>query len=186
MIYREKFKNYVNSFLVFKPDGKGEDFQIVCKGEVFGFNKSILCNISPVFERMLTNPNFKEYKEGYTEVKDTSPKTIKALKNILSLDYIEKEDLSVELLILADKYQINPLYKLCQEHLCTAISKENLFDVIKAATLTKDQEMMDKCAEFIRINLGTFDMEENPDWEDFCKENPECGFKILKLMMSKK
>ena len=71
-------------------------------------------------------------------------------------------------------------------NLRTAISKENLFDVIKAATLTKDEEMMAKCAEFIRINHGTFNMEENPDWEDFCKENPECGFKILKLMMSKK
>ena len=71
-------------------------------------------------------------------------------------------------------------------NLRTGISKENLFDVIKAATLTKDEEMMAKCAEFIRINHGTFNMEENPDWEDFFKENPECGSKILKLMMSKK
>ena len=71
-------------------------------------------------------------------------------------------------------------------NLHTGISKENLFDVIKAATLTKDEEMMAKCAEFIRINHGTFNMEENPDWEDFFKENPECGSKILKLMMFKK
>ena len=71
-------------------------------------------------------------------------------------------------------------------NLHTGISKENLFDVIKAATLTKDEEMMAKCAEFIAMNRGTFDMEENPDWEDFFKENPECGSKILKLMMSKK
>ena len=71
-------------------------------------------------------------------------------------------------------------------NLRTGISKENLFDVIKAATLTKDEEMMAKCAEFIAMNRGTFDMEENPDWEDFFKENPECGSKILKLMMFKK
>lgn len=71
-------------------------------------------------------------------------------------------------------------------NLRTGISKENLFDVIKAATLTKDEEMMAKCAEFIAMNHGTFNMEENPDWEDFFKENPECGSKILKLMMFKK
>ena len=71
-------------------------------------------------------------------------------------------------------------------NLHTGISKENLFDVIKAATLTKDEEMMAKCAEFIAMNHGTFNMEENPDWEDFFKENPECGSKILKLMMFKK
>ena len=77
VIYKEKFKNYVNSHLVFKPDGNGEDFQIVCRGEVYGFNKSILCNISPVFERMLTNPNFKQSQECLTEIKDTNPEIIK-------------------------------------------------------------------------------------------------------------
>ena len=187
MIYREKFKSHVNSFLVFKPDGKGEDFQIVCQGKKYGFNKSNLSNISPVFERMLTNPNFKEYKDDFTEIKNTNPKTIEAFKNIMSLDYcIEKEELSVELLTFADKYQIHPLYKLCQEHLCTAISKENLFDVIKAAHYIKDEELMAKSAEFIAGNHGTFDIKENPEWKEFCKKNPECGFEILNLMMSKK
>lgn len=114
VILRGKFKNYVNSLFVFKPDGNGEDFQIVCQGKKFGFDKSILCKISPVFERMLMNPGFPEYKNGCTEIKNTNPKTIEAFKNILSLDRIEKEELSVELLVFADQYQIEPLYKLCQ------------------------------------------------------------------------
>ena len=129
---------------------------------------------------------FKEYNDGLTEIKDTSPETIKALQNILSLDYIEKEELSVELLILADKYEIHPLYKLCQEYLCTAISKENLFDVIKAATFINDEELMSKSAEFIQMNPGSLDIEDNPQWDDFCEENPKCANKILKLMMFKK
>ena len=105
LICKEKFKNYVNSFQVFKPDGKGEDVQIVCQGEVYGFNKSILCNISPVFERMLTNPNHKEYKNGLVEITDTTPQTVKAFKNILTrLDYIETENFSIELLMLVSFY----------------------------------------------------------------------------------
>ena len=76
--------------------------------------------------------------------------------------------------------------KLCQEYLCTAISKENLFDIIKAANLTKDEELMTKAVEFIGTNRGTFNIEDNPEWEDFCKENPECMAKIVKLMMFKK
>ena len=40
-------------------------------------------------------------KNGYTEIKNTNPKTIEAFKNILSLDRIEKEELSVELLLFA-------------------------------------------------------------------------------------
>ena len=182
VIFKEKFKNYVNFFLVLKPDENGEDFQIVCQEKKFGFNKSILCKISPVFERMLTNPGFPEYKNGCTEIKNTNPKTIEAFKNILSLDRIEKEELSVELLVFADQYQIEPLYKLCQEYLCTAISEENLFDVIKAANFI-DEELMSKAAEFI-MKSDSFDIQDNPKWDEFCKDNPECGNKILKLVVA--
>ena len=187
MIYKDKFKNYVNSHLVFKPDGKEEDFQIVCQGEVYGFNRSILCNISPVFERMLTNPGFKQGKDGLIEIKDTTPEAIKAFRNILTLDYIEKEDLSIELFMFAHLYDIAPLFKLCQDYLCTAISKENLFDIIKAAHLAKDDELMSKAAEFIKgIDPETFNIEDNPEWDTFCDGNPECTKKILQLMMFKK
>ena len=186
MIYKEKFKNYVNSHLIFKPDGKEEDFQIVCQGEVYGFNRSILCNISPVFERMLTNPGFKQGKDGLIEIKDTTPEAIKAFRNILTLDYIEKEDLSIELFMFAHLYDIAPLFKLCQDYLCTAISKENLFDIIKAAHFAKDDELMSKAAEFIKgIDPETFNIEDNPEWDTFCDENPECTKKILKICLRK-
>ena len=49
---------------------------------------------------MLTNPTYKEYQEGLVEITDTTPQTIKAFKNILMLDYIEKENLSIELFML--------------------------------------------------------------------------------------
>ena len=189
IIYKEKFKNYVNSHLVFKPDGKEEDFQIVCQGEEYSFNRSILCNISPVFERMLTNPGFKQGKDGLIEIKDTTPEAIKAFRNILTLDYncIEEEDLSIELFVFAHPYDIAPLFKLCQDYLCTAISKENLFDIIKAAHLAKDDELMSKAAEFIKgIDPETFNIEDNPEWDTFCDGNPECTKKILQLMMFKK
>ena len=189
LICKQKFLNYVNTclvFNVFKEDGTvaKKDFKIVCRGgEQFGFNRSILCKISPVFERMLANTSLKEHKNGRVEINDTTPKTIKAFSNILSLNYIQTEELTFEMLLFADKYEIHPLYNLCQDHLCTAITKENVFDVIKAANYTKDEKLIGKSAEFMRANLGAFDMEENPEWTKFCKENPECGNKILNLMI---
>ena len=182
MILKEKFKNYITSCLVFKPDGKGEDFTIACQGKEFGFNKSILCNVSPAFEAMLTNTCLKENQEGRVDLTDTTPKTIQGLKNILMEDYIKEEDLTVELLILADKYRIEPLYKICQEYL--KITKETILDVVKTADLISDEELMSKSVEFIEKNCGTF--EENLAWDKFCEENPKCSNKILKLLMNKK
>ena len=146
------------------------------------FSKSILCNISPAFEAMLTNPCLKENQEGRVDLTDTTPKTIQGLKNILMEDYIKEEDLTVELLILADKYRIEPLYKICQEYL--KITKETILDVVKTADLISDEELMSKSVEFIEKNCGTF--EENPAWDKFCEENPKCSNKILKLLMNKK
>ena len=177
IISKEKFRNYF-----FQPDGKGEDVEIICRGEVHVFNKSILCTISPVFQRMLTNPMTEEYQKGRVEMVDESPQTVKAFKNILTLDSIEKEDFSIELYMFAHKFEIGPLEKLCQENLCTTITKENLLDIIEAADLTKDKELMSQAAKFITTNHGTLNMEDNPEWNDFCKKNPE----IMNLMMFKK
>ena len=66
-------------------------------------------------------------------------------------------------------------------NLRTAISKENLFDVIKAANFI-DEELMSKAAEFI-MKSDSFDIQDNPKWDEFCKDNPECGNKILKLVV---
>ena len=160
LIYKQKFLRYVN-----KEVSEVDDFQIVCQGgEEFGFNRSILCKISPVFERMLAHTSLKEYKNGRVEIVDTTPKTIKAFKNILSLNYIQMEELTSEMLLFADKYEICPLYKLCQDHLCTAITKENVFDVIKSANYTQDEKLNRKCSEFMQANLGAFDIGGDPEW----------------------
>ena len=42
------------------------------------------------------------------------------------------------------------MYKLCKDYFCSAISNENLFDIIKAANDTKNEELMSKSAEFIQ------------------------------------
>ena len=170
LICKQKFLNYVNTclvFNVFKEDGTvaKKDFKIVCRGgEEFGFNRSILCKISPVFERMLAHTSLKEYKNGRVEIIDTTPKTIKAFKNMLSLNYIQMEELTSEMLLFADKYEICFLYQLCQDHLCTAITKENVFDVIRSANYTHDEKLNRKCSEFMQANLGAFDIGGDPEW----------------------
>ena len=160
LIHKQKFQHFVK-----KAVGEVDDFQIVCQGgEEFGFNSSILCKISPVFERMLAHSSLKEYKNGRVEIIDTTPKTIKAFKNILSLNYIQMEELTSEMLLFADKYEICFLYQLCQDHLCTAITKENVFDVIKSAYYTNDEKLNRKCSEFMQANLGAFDIGGDPEW----------------------
>ena len=74
------------------------------------------------------------------------------------------EELTSKMLLFADKYEICFLYKLCQDHLCTAITKENVFDVIRTANYTNDEKLNRKCSEFMQANLGAFDIGGDPEW----------------------
>ena len=94
-----------------------EDAEIHCKNEGIKFNKTMLMKVSDVFENMLTNPNFKESQNGIIliendEISSTSPKTIKTFKDILYQKIVDNDDLDVDLMLFADRYNITPIVKI--------------------------------------------------------------------------
>ena len=69
------------------------------------------------FENMLTNPNFKESQNGIIliendEISSTYPKTIKTFKDILYQKIVDNDDLDVDLMLFADRYNITPIVKI--------------------------------------------------------------------------
>ena len=95
-----------------------EDIQLVCDDDKkISFNKELLCKISDVFKTMFENPMTSESKSNSVQLKKISLDTIKAFKNIMTTDdVINSKDLSVELLVFADRYNIQPLVRICQQN----------------------------------------------------------------------
>ena len=51
------------------------------------------------------------------------------------------------------------------------------------ADLENDNKLFKKISDFVAFNLQTFN--EIPGWRQFIQNNPQCGSKILNLMMFK-
>ena len=173
-----------------KLNSEAEDFNIICQDQYFGFNRFYLSMISPVFEKMQS----ERWKKGgdtennviSVEEKDFPPETIQSFKNIIyNKNNIEENDLTPQLLMFCDKYDIQPLFKICHSHLLETFTKENLLERIKVCHFLNDGEkLLKEAAKFVKKNLGNF--QANPEMEEFMKSNPECWTKIMRLMMFEK
>ena len=84
------------------------DFTISCQDRSFQFSKSKLCFVSDVFQKMIETPSTEEAKSGMVEIPDFSPEVIEAFERVMFQpgESLDENDLSVDLLMFANKYCI--------------------------------------------------------------------------------
>ena len=137
-LLRAKFNTSLN-FNPIKPIQNTKDFQIICQQphvfgpgwsfggkapkKVFEFSKSVLIKTSPVFQTMLDRPEYMEAHKSLVKMTDTTPEVLEAFHNVLFGTSIEEEMFSVGLLRFAHKYEMDALYKMCQDFLCKQLDK---------------------------------------------------------------
>merc|ERR1712038_305006 len=159
-----------------KLSKKEEDFTISCQDQLFHFNRMYLSTISPVFERMQKEPLGNEHnfvKIDHPEKFWCQPETIQSFKNVIYNDSVDEEDLTPQLLMFSDYYDIKPIFQLCYNHIIDTFSKENYLERIKICYLLEDKQvLLTKAATFIKENFGK--LEKSPEVMEFMKNNPEC------------
>ena len=64
-----------------------------------------------------------------------------------------------------------------------SVSKENFMDIVKAADVINDKELLQAAADFAALNIGTFN--KDPEIKEFIKSNPECFANVWEMMMFK-
>ena len=92
---------------------KYTDFILVSDtGKEFPCNKTVLALQSKVFERNFEMKESKEVQEGQMKIPDISDKTLEILVTFMYTQKINDEDVSIDLLVLADQYDIETLRKI--------------------------------------------------------------------------
>ena len=158
-----------------------KNFTIICQGEIFQFNKILLCLMSEVFGRMIQGSNSKEAVENSVEIEDFSPDTIRAFQNIVLETVPSKNDeLTPELLLFAQKYLMKPLVMKSKEHLIKTLSIKNIFEVIKVAYLIDDEDIFKTASGFFSKNKKEF--QDDKELDAFQKSNPMCMIKVFNYM----
>ena len=127
-----------------------KNFVIKCDGQEFHFNKTLLCMVSDVFRRMIQGNLGTESQNGFVEIVDFSPDTIKALQRIVFENKeLDVQDPMIELMMFADKYFIIPLKQKCIKGLVSNLSNDNIYEVIKIAAHIQDDDLIKTCAKFL-------------------------------------
>ena len=157
--------------------GKNDKFIVAVSEQQFEFDKATLCMLSPVFKRMIENPETKESKNNKVEINDFSSETIKTFQALLNGgESLKTEKITGELLMFADKYDISSLRTFCEDHF--VITKENTLGFTKAGYLINNEKILKAVAKFFRENKLTLD----EGWKEFQKNHPEGLMRIMNLL----
>ncbi len=146
------------------------DFTLAIGGKEFKVHKVVLAAQSPVFRRMFET-DMKEKQEGRSAIEDMSTDVAEEL---LTFMYTGKapnvEEMTEELLQLADKYEMDHLKTLCEKALFNNLEVENAVTTLMLADLHGADQLKSVCIGFIEDNISDFEQMEG--WNQL-KSNPQ-------------
>lgn len=147
-------KNATNCCLGYESlfeNPKFSDFTIIsCRGTKFNVHRGILSARSDVFEKMLSS-DMKEKNEDMVIIDDIQEKALfEFLRYIYSGKVRSIDDIVLDLLHAAIKYNVLPLREICLRTMSFNLSSETVFDVLLAADLYDEKGLKKYCLDFIK------------------------------------
>lgn len=140
-----------SDYKVILNSGVLSDFEFKLKNnESLKAHKVVLCARSPVFYKMFTT-YMQDAKKSSIDLPDINSNTIKEFLRFIYCNEVQNlETVALELLFIAEKYQVEPLKQLCARHIETKLSEQNVLDVIVIADrMTNSKQLLRKCVSLI-------------------------------------
>ncbi len=146
----------------------------------FDFSSSVLFIFrSDVFKAMFVSEYAIENTMNTVEVNDFEPGTLRDFLDFLYSDKLEDPaSFSVDLLLLADKYNVEGLRKSCEKALIKSIDNSNALRFLSTVSRIQAPLLVERTANYIFKNLDN--LEGTSDWGKLVKSNPEALALIFK------
>ena len=178
-----QLENLVNFAEFLYGEKEFADVKIVCDGKPFHCHKVVLSR-SDVFKTMFKNKSLIEKQtEGVMKVDETDVNS-DTMEQFLHYLYFQKvEDnkmINVDLMIVADKYNVKELLEFCTKYLESNLSDENALEVLVKAELVNQKNLIDAASKFIYKNIGR--VNKTSAWEEMSKKNPALIVKLFSQM----
>ena len=138
-------------------------------------HRAILKARSPVFAAMFQH-DMKENKTNETEIKDVTPAAFKALLRFIYTGQCEVGNFAQELLIAANKYDIQDLKQICAEELCRKLTAGNVVRLLILSDLHKVNVLKEGAIRFINKNAQA--VMKTPTWSEIRKSHPNMIYEL--------
>ena len=153
------------------------DVQVHCKDQVYDCHQLILSARSPVFRAMF-QAEMEEKQTRKVEIQDFNPPTMSAL---LTFIYTGKtptlEEHAEDLLMAAEKYQIDQLKSLCVKKLCSNIEVKNCLNYLVIGDLYRAGNLKKASLKYITRNKGS--VFKSKDWVECLKDHPTIMAEVI-------
>ena len=164
---------------------KFSDFKIICDDQTFDCHKHMLANKSDVFDEMFSE-NWLESKSGSIKMEHFDSQTVKQMLHYIYTNQIQisKDDDLIELILIADKYNIRGLFNARQLEMSKQMNVKNVADFTEVASRVGATRLRKVAIDFAtgkgRSATGT------ARWREMVEANPEVSEEISSREASKK
>ena len=145
--------HFHNAFENLFTSGKSSDISFAIGDQTVPAHKAILIARVPYFDKMLAS-GMKEAETGRVKLDENTD--VAAFKAVIKYIYggqlpTTLDEDAVQILPLADKYDLKRLKEACFYHMEKGLSKENVADTLVLADLYRGEELKKKCLSSLRL-----------------------------------
>jgi hypothetical protein len=153
------------------------DIDVVAGDRVFHCHKLILASRSDVFAAMFSHGNVKECQEGKVVLDEDSNVAELFLKFLYSdqIDGSLDEDNAVQMLMMADRYNVTKMKKTCSTFLAKKITVENVASILITGRRGNCSKLENIACSFIAKNVAS--VKKTEAWKKMVEDHHE--FSIL-------
>lgn len=169
-LYRKKFtlKNYGSLY------EKNElcDVTFVTTGGELRAHTVILAIASPYFLAMFRHKNLKESTERVVDLTNDTDVTVEVFRGFLDYVYGLKsveslKNIVMELLVLADKYDIQELKKACEQYLCDDLDEDNVSKLLYFSHKYSCEHLLKQALDLAKEDIDI--IKESSEFDDIYK-----------------
>ena len=147
-------------------DSVFSDFTISCGSEKFQCHKVVLANRSDVFARLLTSKDWTENKKNLFQINDHDPAVVKQMLEFVYSNRIpDGTECSVELLVIADQFNLQGLIQLCESEISKKVTCQSVTDILRGIHKVADaKHLKDYATDFMANNITS--IVKTSDWKE--------------------
>jgi speckle-type POZ protein len=164
-------------------DEKYADFVFKVENEKIAAHKVILAARSPVFDAMFQH-DMQENQTNETEITDVALAAFKALLRFIYTGHCEVGNLTEDLLMAANKYDIQDLKEICAKELRKKLTVDNAVRLLVLSDLNQSEDLKDGAIHFINKNAPA--VMKTPSWTNFPKSHQHLIFELYNKLFESK
>jgi speckle-type POZ protein len=164
-------------------DEKYADFVFKVKNEKIAAHRVILAARSPLFAAMFQH-DMQEKRTNEAEITDVAPAVFRALLRFIYTGHCEVVNLAEELLVAANKYDIQDLKQICAKELRKKLTADNAVHLLVFSDLHQANDLKEGAIRFINKNAPA--VMKTPSWINFPKSHQHLVLELYNKLFESK